>query len=32
MLIQDLLKTDSGYPLYEKMGFEKLDRDMVLTL
>jgi ribosomal protein S18 acetylase RimI-like enzyme len=24
--------TDSGYPLYEKIGFEKLDRDMELTL
>jgi N-acetylglutamate synthase-like GNAT family acetyltransferase len=24
--------TDSGYPLYEKMGFKKLDRDMELTL
>lgn len=24
--------TDEGYPLYVKLGFEKLDRDMVLAL
>lgn len=24
--------TDDGYPLYKKMGFEKLDREMVLKL